>query len=194
MPRFLRQFEYAQRQILPLKKRSRNGHATVASTHPTMIIAPSHHTQLGRVTVFSRNPHQLPHKRTQTTFISASPEAEARVRDPNESCVFWHLSFIHFSPSVDHRGRSVTQPDFLYRSTARRARPRAGRACGDFTYGRARCDGRAQGLLLLARAGTMRAENRRRWSGRGGGGAALAAVAAAWLSARRRAALRYLAG
>ena len=35
----------------------------------------------------------------------------------------------------------------------------------------------------------MRAENRRRWSGRGGGGAALAVVAAAWLSARRRAAL-----
>ena len=30
----------------------------------------------------------------------------------------------------------------------------------------------------------MRAENRRRWRGRGGGGAALAAVAAAWLSAR----------
>ena len=56
-------------------------------------------------------------------------------------------------------------------------------------FGRARCDGRALGLLLMARAATMRAENRRRWSGRGGGGAALAAVAAAWLSARRRAAL-----
>ena len=41
----------------------------------------------------------------------------------------------------------------------------------------------------MARAATMRAENRRRWSGRGGGGAALAAVAAAWPSARRRAAL-----
>ena len=35
----------------------------------------------------------------------------------------------------------------------------------------------------------MRAENRRRWRGRGDGGAALAAVAAAWLSARRQAAL-----
>ena len=44
-------------------------------------------------------------------------------------------------------------------------------------FGRARCDGRALGLLLMARAATMRAENRRRWSGRGGGGAALAAVA-----------------
>ena len=41
----------------------------------------------------------------------------------------------------------------------------------------------------MARVGSMRAENRRRWRGRGGGGAALAAVAAAWLSARRRAAL-----
>ena len=41
----------------------------------------------------------------------------------------------------------------------------------------------------MARAATMRAENRRQWSERGGGGAALAVVAAAWLSARRRAAL-----
>ena len=41
----------------------------------------------------------------------------------------------------------------------------------------------------MARADSMRAENRRRWRERGGGGAALAAVAAAWLSARHRAAL-----
>ena len=41
----------------------------------------------------------------------------------------------------------------------------------------------------MARAGSMRAENRRRWSGWGGGGAALVAVAAAWLSARHQAAL-----
>ena len=50
-------------------------------------------------------------------------------------------------------------------------------------FGRARCDGRALGLLLMTRAGTMRAENRRRCSGRGGGGATLALVAAAWLMA-----------
>ena len=71
--------------------------------------------------------------------------------------------------------------------TRRPAHPRT-RARWRF-FGRARCDGRAQGLLLVARAGTMRAENRRQWSGRGGGGAALVAVAAAWLSARCRAAL-----
>ena len=71
--------------------------------------------------------------------------------------------------------------------TRRPAHPRT-RARWRF-FGRARCDGRAQGLLLMARAGTMRAENRRQWSGRGGGGAALVAVAAAWLSARCRAAL-----
>ncbi len=63
-----------------------------------------------------------------------------------------------------------------------------GRASRRF-FGRAHCDGRVLGLLLMARAGSMRAENRRRWSGRGGGGAALAVVAAAWLSARRRATL-----
>ena len=67
---------------------------------------------------------------------------------------------------------------------------RIGRARGGaISFGRARCDGRAQGLLLMARVGSMRAENRRRWRGRGGSGAALVAVAAAWLSARHRAAL-----
>ena len=73
---------------------------------------------------------------------------------------------------------------------ARGIRARAG--CGGaarFSVGRARCDGRPQGLLLLTRVCTMRAENRRRWSGRGGGGVALAAVAAAWLSSRHRATL-----
>ena len=71
--------------------------------------------------------------------------------------------------------------------TRRRGHPRPRGARRYF--GRARCDGRAQGLLLVARAGTMRAENWRRWSTRGGGGAALAVVAAACLSSRCRATL-----
>jgi hypothetical protein len=65
------------------------------------------------------------------------------------------------------------------------------RARGLFDAARmARCDGRAQGrVLLMTRGGIMRAENRPRWSERGGGGAALAVVAAARLSSRARATL-----
>ena len=40
----------------------------------------------------------------------------------------------------------------------RGGRPIRGRARGGDFFGRARCDGRALGLLLMARVGTMRAE------------------------------------